>query len=96
MLTGLVTSATDGYTAPNDLDNNGTPDFQEAGSAAAITTQPIDQNFVPGDAVTFDVVATADTYQWEESTDGTTWNHVVDGGDYSGATTTSLTVQMST
>ena len=91
-LTGLVTSATDGYTIPNDLDNNGTPDFQEAGSAAAITTQPIDQNFVPGGAVTFDVVASADTYQWEESTDGTTWNDVVDGGDYSGATTTSLTV----
>ncbi|MCA0933195.1 gliding motility-associated C-terminal domain-containing protein [Lutimonas saemankumensis] len=90
--TGRVTSATDGYTTPNDLDNNGIPDFQEAGSAAAITTQPADQNFIPGGSVTFDVTASADTYQWEESTDGTTWNDVVDGGDYSGATTASLTI----
>ena len=90
--TGLVTSATDGYTIPNDLDSNGTPDFQEAGAAAAITTQPVDQNFIPGGAVTFDVVATADTFQWEESTDGSTWTAIADGGDYSGATTTSLTV----
>jgi gliding motility-associated-like protein len=77
--TGRVTSSTDGYTTPNDLDNNGIPDFQEAGSAAAIATQPADQNFVPGGAVTFDVVASADTYQWEES-------------DYSGAASASLTV----
>jgi gliding motility-associated-like protein len=90
--TGLVTSATDGYTTPNDLDNNGTPDFQEAGSAAAITTQPEDQNFIPGDAVTFDVVASADTYQWEESTDGSTWTALADGGNYSGTTTASLTI----
>ncbi|MEL4456607.1 gliding motility-associated C-terminal domain-containing protein [Lutimonas vermicola] len=89
---GLVTSATDGYTPPNDLDNNGTPDFQEAGAAAAITTQPADQNFIPGGTVTFDVIASADTYQWEESTDGTTWTALVDGGNYTGATTASLTV----
>jgi gliding motility-associated-like protein len=90
--TGLVTSATDGYTAPNDLDGNGTPDFQEAGAAASITTQPVDQNFIPGGSVTFDVVASADTYQWEESTDGSTWTSITDGGNYAGATSASLTV----
>ncbi len=90
--TGLVTSATDGYTTPNDLDGNGTPDFQEAGAAAAITTQPADQNFIPGGTVTFDVIASADTYQWEESTDGSTWSTIADGGNYSGATSASLTI----
>ena len=90
---GQVTSATDGYTAPNDLDGNGTPDFQEAGEAATLSTQPTDQNLVPGASATFSVVAVADTYQWEESTDGgANWNAVADGGNYSGATTADLTV----
>jgi gliding motility-associated-like protein len=90
---GQVTSGTDGYTPPNDLDGNGTPDFQEAGAAAAITTQPVDQEFLPGDSATFSVVASADTYQWEESQDGgTTWTALVDGGNYAGATSADLTV----
>jgi len=90
---GSVSSGSDGYTAPADADANGTPDFQEAGAAATITTQPTDQNLLPGDPATFTVVATADTYQWEESTNGgTDWNIVSDGGNYSGATTASLTI----
>ncbi len=90
---GQVTSGSDGYTAPNDLDGNGTPDFQEAGAAATITTQPVDQEFLPGNSVTFSVVATADTFQWEESQDGgTTWNPLTDGGNYAGTTTPDLTV----
>ena len=48
---------------------SGTPDFQEAGAAATITSQPVDQALIIG-VTTFSVVATADTYQWEESTDG--------------------------
>jgi len=91
--TGLVTSATDGYTAPNDLDGNGTPDFQEAGAVATITTQPTDQNFLPGGNATFTIVATADTYQWEESVDGgTNWSTLTDDATYSGSTTSDLTI----
>ena len=91
--TGKVTSGSDGYTPPNDLDGNGTPDFQEAGTAATITTQPADQNMIPSQTATFTVVATADTFQWEESTDGgTTWTALADGGNYSGTTTASLSV----
>lgn len=90
---GQVTSATDGYTPPADADGSGTPDFQEAGAAASITTQPTDQNLVPGNAATFSVVATADTYQWQEDRqDGNGFVDVVDGGNYSGATTADLTV----
>ena len=89
---GQVTSGTDGYTPPNDLDGNGTPDFQEAGAAATITAQPTPQDLIIG-VNTFNVVATADTFQWEESQDnGTTWVALVDGGDYAGVTTADLLV----
>ncbi len=90
---GQIVGAPDGFTTPQDLDATGTPDFQEAGSAAAITTQPVDQNLIPGTSVTFSVVASADTYQWEISADGgTTWTAIVDGGDFAGATTADLTI----
>ena len=93
-ITGIVTSLgpSGGYGVPVDQDGNGTPDFQEAGAAATITTQPVDQNLIIG-VVTFSVVATADTYQWEESIDGgANWTPLVDGGDYAGVTTADLMV----
>ena len=89
---GQVTSGVDGYTPPNDLDGNGTPDFQEAGTGATITTEPTDQDLIIG-VSTFSVVATGDTFQWEETQDGgTTWVPLVDGGDYAGTTTPDLQV----
>ena len=36
---GQVTSGTDGYTPPNDLNLSGTPDFQEAGATSLICFQ---------------------------------------------------------
>ena len=47
-VTGIVTSlgANGGYGVPVDQDGNGTPDFQEAGATATITTQPVDQNLI--------------------------------------------------
>ena len=89
---GRVTSGTNGYTAPADLNANGTPDFQEAGVAATITTQPANQNFIPNASATFTVLAGADTYQWQVSLNGGAWINLVDGGNYSGVTTASLTV----
>ncbi len=66
---GQVTSGSDGYTPPNDLNGNLIADFQEAGAAANITTQPVDQDLIIGD-VTFTVVtdlaAGDESYQWEE------------------------------
>lgn len=55
--------------------------------AAAITGEPVAQTICAGDNTTFSVTATgsANTYQWQVSTDGgTTWS------DVSGATSTSL------
>ena len=62
--TGLVTSATDGYTAPTNNNGSADPDFQVVGVAASITTEPTDQDLIIG-VTTFSVVADADTYQWQ-------------------------------
>ncbi|UCE94203.1 MAG: hypothetical protein JSV73_02680, partial [Flavobacteriaceae bacterium] len=91
---GLVTSLgpNGGYGIPVDADGSGTPDFQEAGAAASITTEPVDQDLIIG-ITTFSVVADADTYQWQEDRqDGNGFVDVVDGGDYAGATTADLQV----
>jgi len=92
---GMVTSASDGYAPPNDLDNNGVDDFMEAGTGATINSDPLDQDFILNGSATFTVTASGDTYQWEESTDGVNWTTLVDGGDFAGTTTASLTVSSS-
>ena len=89
---GQVTSATDGYTTPNDLDNNGTPDFQEAGDVANITGDPVDQDFILGGSATFTAASDGDTFQWEQSVDGVNWTTLTDDGKFSGTTTLNLTV----
>ena len=82
-----------GYTSPADLDGNTIPDFQEAGQAAAITTQPVNQNFVLGGSVSFSTVAVGDTFQWEVSVDGgLNWAVLVDDAKYAGTTSNTLTV----
>ncbi|MCF6347986.1 MAG: gliding motility-associated C-terminal domain-containing protein, partial [Flavobacteriaceae bacterium] len=98
---GLVnTPGTSGYTTPNDLDNNGTFDFQEAGLAVQpIGTQPTDQVIVINANANFNVdLQNQITYQWQESTDGgTNWSNISNGGiepTYSGATTEELTLTM--
>lgn len=62
-------------------------------SGGAITSQPIDQLLAPGaNAVfTFTETLTAPTYQWQLN-DGTGFVDLTDGGQYSGVTTTTLTV----
>ncbi len=61
-----------------------------------IGTQPVDQVANMGDTVTFTASATGGatlSYQWQESTDnGVSWGDIANGGIYSGATTTSLTL----
>ena len=66
--------------------------------AAPITVsqQPIALSVVQGTNATFSVTATnATAYQWQVSTNGTTWTDVANGGTspvYSGATTSTLTL----
>ncbi|MEL6919045.1 MAG: hypothetical protein AAFO99_15115, partial [Bacteroidota bacterium] len=89
---GVVTSGSDGYTAPADADANLVFDFREVGTVPSITIQPIDVTGPPGCDVTFSVVATnADTYQWQLF-NGSVWADLSDSGIYGGTTTATLTL----
>ena len=90
--TGRVTSGTDGYTAPANLNANGTPDFQEAGAVSVITTQPVNRDFVLNGSATFTSAASADTFQWQVSQDGVNWTDLSDNANYSGTKTPVLTI----
>jgi gliding motility-associated-like protein len=92
-LEGKVVSATDGYTTPNDLNNNGIPDFQEAGLPSAITSHPSDIEVTLGDNAVFSVSGNATYYQWQVSTDdGSSWSDLMDDAQYDGTQTNTLTV----
>jgi gliding motility-associated-like protein len=60
-----------------------------------ITLQPSDVTVCPGDITTFTTAATGTTnitYQWQFSTDGTTFNDISNDSNYSGVTTATLSV----
>lgn len=59
-----------------------------------ITTQPDDSTICSGNNVSFEIAASsADTYQWQESTNGgSNWSDISNGGVYGGATTTTLLI----
>lgn len=64
-------------------------------TAVAITAQPINSTACAGLTASFTVAASGTTpaYQWQESTDGgASWNNISNGGIYSGATGTTLTL----
>ena len=61
----------------------------------SITTAPANTTICATGTTSFSVLAagTTPTYQWQLSTDGgATWNNISNGGIYSGATTTTLTL----
>ncbi|KIA96125.1 hypothetical protein OC25_03235 [Pedobacter kyungheensis] len=64
----------------------------------SITTHPADRNNIcPGTSPTFTVVASnVCAYQWQESTDGTTFNNLTEGGLYTGTKTATLTITNAT
>ncbi|MEO6537233.1 MAG: immunoglobulin domain-containing protein, partial [Ferruginibacter sp.] len=63
---------------------------------AAITTQPLSNNTCVGNTINFKVVASGTTplvYQWQVSTDGgISYTNITNGGVYSNATTSTLTI----
>ncbi|MEZ5016505.1 MAG: T9SS type A sorting domain-containing protein [Flavipsychrobacter sp.] len=61
----------------------------------SVTDNGVNKTICAGDNTTFGITATGSglTYQWQSSTDGgTTYNNVVNGGIYSGATTATLSL----
>lgn len=82
---GIVTNATDGYTVPNN-------DYLTM-ATITITTQPVNTNVCELEDTTISLVATPfSTIQWEISTDGITWNTIIDDATYSNSQTASLTI----
>ncbi len=62
-------------------------------TTAGITTQPSSASGCAASNATFSITATGVSYQWQESTNGGgTWNNITNGGIYSGAATTTLTL----
>lgn len=82
---GLVTNASDGYTLPN---------FGYLTSAPiSITTQPADVIACNTYNASITIISDeAETFQWEISTDGTTWNAVIDDTNYSNSQTATLVI----
>ncbi len=81
-----------GTCTPNAISNCAT---LTVNSPVNITSQPSNTTVCAGAQTTFTVGATgtSPTYLWQESTNGGgTWNNVVNGGVYSGATTAILTL----
>lgn len=65
------------------------------GTALSITAQPLSSTLCAGATTSFSVATsgTVISYQWQESTNGgVSWNNIINGGVYSGATTTTLTL----
>ena len=87
-----------GYTDPEaiDLNNNGTFDFMEPGSAITITSQMVATTYSNGvDPVELTVPVTVVgpiTYQWKKSPDGVNWSNITAGAPFSGETTNKLTI----
>ena len=96
--TGTPSVNTDGsvvgapYTTPADTNTNGALDFLETGAGApSITTQPTDQNRCTGCSVSFTVVGSADSFQWQQY-NGSAWVDLTNTAPFSGVDTASLTI----
>lgn len=88
---GLVTSGSDGYTTPSDNDSNTTYDFQEAGSAPSITSQPGNVTTCPGCTTSMTVTSSGSQFQWQVFSAGV-WTDLTDTGIYSGTSTNTLVI----
>jgi hypothetical protein len=92
--------ATPGNTEYGDINTNLIPSTYVNGSVgfagipAVVSLQPANAVSYVGFTASFSVTATqATAYQWQVSTDGgTSWNAVVNGASYAGATTATLQV----
>lgn len=89
---GLVTSGSDGYTEPLDVNINAVYEFQEAGAGPTITTEPISIAVCPECIAQFEVIGlNIDTYQWQVLESGI-WVDLTDTVVYSGTGTNTLSI----
>jgi len=88
---GIVTSGSDGYTTPDDINTNTAYDFQETGILPTISSQPSSTPTCPGCSTTLSVTSTGDIYQWQLF-NGSTWDDLAESSLHSGTTTNSLQI----
>lgn len=82
---GVVTSGTNGYTAPNGNYLISNP--------IIITKSLISQSICELQNTTFEIVSNAESFQWQISTDGgVNWNSLTNNTTYSGINTTILAI----
>ena len=81
---GLVTSRTNGYTTPNSNYITAAP--------ILITTHPLVPPTCLNQNTSISVTSNGDNYQWQISTDGTTWNDLINNTIYTGTTTNTLNI----
>ena len=82
---GKVIGIPDGYVKPDS-------DYYDF-APILINTKFIDVAFCEASTSTISIDSTADTFQWEISTDGgTNWSNIIDDATYSGATTKDLEI----
>jgi gliding motility-associated-like protein len=79
---GLVTSGTNGYISPNS-------NYITEG-LIIITSQPQNKSQCILQNVSFTIASNADTFQWQVSTDGISWNNIVNNSIYSNVNTNTL------
>ena len=83
-----ITAAIGGYSVAQQ---------EQIGTPPSVTSNPSGQAVTYGSSAMFTAAASGTptpTVQWQVSPDGTNWNNVGDGGVYSGATTTTLTLTL--
>ena len=62
-------------------------------TSSSITTQPVNSTVCATNTATFNITATGTGFQWQQSINGgTSFTNISNGGIYSGATSTTLTV----
>lgn len=85
---GIVISGTNGYTVPNS-------NYITAG-LIIITSQPQNKSQCILQNVSFTIASNADTFRWQVSTDGISWNNIVNNSIYSNVNTNSLVISGTT
>ena len=96
--TWTVSPSQNGYTSQNAT-INGSGQVVNFSPGFAITQQPNNQDVPTGQPATFSIQTNAAsnvTFQWQDSTDGNTWNNITNNTNYSGNNTANLTVSNTT
>lgn len=76
-----------------DLGSNSSAPIQPVNCSPTITTQPANQVLCGAATASFSVIASGATfYQWQVSNDGTNFTNITNGGNYTNATTSTLTI----